>query len=366
MVEFFRADKKCDRALLAAVLVITVLGMVYLYSTGAYYGQARFHDSAYYFKKQLLAVSLGLAVMAGVSCVDYHLVIRYAGLIYFLSLILSTAVLFVGQEYNGSKRWLALGPLSFQPSELAKIAVILLLAGVISRQGNKKTGLLFAVRIFLYVLPIVALVATNNLSTAIIILGIAACLIFMSNPYYMQFVGLGGAAVVLAGAFLAAESYRLERIAVWLDPENYDKGFQTIQGLYAIGSGGLFGAGLGGSMQKLGFVPEAQNDMIFSIMCEETGFFGAVFLLGVFGFLLWRLMLMSVKAPDLKGSLICAGIMIHIALQVLLNVAVVTNSIPNTGITLPFISYGGTSVVFLHGEMGIALNISRQMVHRSP
>ena len=174
MAELFRADKKCDRALLAAVLVITVLGMVYLYSTGAYYGQARFHDAAYYFKKQFLAVSLGLTVMAGVSCTDYHLVTRYAGLIYFLSLALSTAVLFVGQEYNGSKRWLALGPLSFQPSELAKVAVILLLAGVISRQGNKRAGLLFAVRIFLYVLPIVALVATNNLSSAIIIMGIDA------------------------------------------------------------------------------------------------------------------------------------------------------------------------------------------------
>ena len=270
-------------------------------------------------------------------------------------------MLVVGKEYNGSKRWLALGPLSFQPAEFAKAAVILLLAHVISRREKKPAGLWFALRIFLLILPVVALVGTNNLSTAVIILGIAACLIFMANPRYLQFVGLGIGAIALAGVFLAMESYRLERIAVWLDPEQYEKGFQTIQGLYAIGSGGLFGSGLGQSLQKLGFVPEAQNDMIFSIICEETGLFGALLLLTVFALLIFRLYRLSVTARDLEGSLLLAGIMTHIALQVILNVAVVTNSIPNTGITLPFISYGGTSIVFLHGELGVALSVSRQI-----
>ena len=353
--------RRPDIWLAVLICLLTMLGMVYLYSTGVYYGEARFHDAFYYFKKQLLAVCLGLLVMYGVSRVEYTWITDRAGFFYILSLCLSAAVLVVGKEYNGSKRWLAFGPLSFQPAELAKAAVILLLAHVISKREKKTAGLLFALRIFLLILPIVALVGTNNLSTAVIILGIAASLIFMANPHYLQFVGLGVGAVALAGGFLAMESYRLERIAVWLDPEQYEKGFQTIQGLYAIGSGGLFGRGLGQSLQKLGFVPEAQNDMIFSIICEETGLFGALILLTVFAMLVFRLYRLSVLARDLEGSLLLAGIMTHIALQVILNVAVVTNSIPNTGITLPFVSYGGTSIVFLHGELGVALAVSRQI-----
>ena len=162
------------------------------------------------------------------------------------------------------------------------------------------------------------------------------------------------------GIFLGLESYRLERIAIWRDPESYEKGFQTIQGLYAIVSGGLFGTGLGGSIQKLGFVPEAQNDMIFSIICEELGLVGAGILLLLFLVLIWRFFLVSVHAPDLLGSLIAAGVMGHISIQVILNVAVVTNTIPNTGITLPFVSYGGTSILFLLAEMGLVLGISRK------
>ena len=214
-------------------------------------------------------------------------------------------------------------------------------------------------RTMLTLLPIVGLVGSNNLSTAIIILGIGVILIFVSNPKYMQFIGLGGAGVSFIAVFLAAESYRLERLAIWRNPEKYEKGFQTIQGLYAIGSGGIFGRGLGSSLQKLGFVPEAQNDMIFSIICEELGLTGAAVLILIFGLLLWRLGVIAMHARDLAGALICGGIMGHLAIQVILNIAVVTNTIPNTGITLPFISYGGTSVVFLLGEMGLALNVSR-------
>ena len=202
------------------------------------------------------------------------------------------------------------------------------------------------------VLPIVALVGTNNLSTAIIILGIAVIVVFVSDKRYMQFVWIAAAGAGMMALFLGMESYRLERIAIWKNPEAYEKGYQTIQGLYAIGSGGLFGRGFGESIQKLGFVPEAQNDMIFSIICEELGFVGATILMLVFLVLIWRFMVIAVHAPDLFGSLIAAGAMGHIAIQVILNVAVVTNTIPNTGITLPFISYGGTSVLFLLSERG--------------
>ena len=170
---------------------------------------------------------------------------------------------------------------------------------------------------------------------------------------------MGGAGVGFIAIFLSLESYRLERLEIWKNPENFEKGFQTIQGLYAIGSGGLFGKGLGESIQKLGFVPEAQNDMIFSIICEELGLAGAVLLILAFTVLVWRFMVVATHASDLFGALIAAGVMGHIAIQVMLNVAVVTNTIPNTGITLPFISYGGTSVLFLLAEMGVVLSVSR-------
>ncbi len=350
---------KVDKTMLALVVLLAVFGLAVLLSTSEYNGRVRFGDSAYYFKKQLFATALGMGVMYAVTVMDYHFFLKLAPAAYLLSMLLSTAVLLFGQEINGSKRWLNLGPLSFQPSEFAKVAVILFLAWQIERTKERTDGFWFMCRIMLTLLPIVGLVGSNNLSTAIIILGIGVILIFVSNPKYMQFIGLGGAGVSFIAVFLAAESYRLERLAIWRNPEKYEKGFQTIQGLYAIGSGGIFGRGLGSSLQKLGFVPEAQNDMIFSIICEELGLTGAAVLILIFGLLLWRLGVIAMHARDLAGALICGGIMGHLAIQVILNIAVVTNTIPNTGITLPFISYGGTSVVFLLGEMGLALNVSR-------
>lgn len=349
-----------DHTLLILVVILIVFGLTVLLSTSAYNGQVKFSDPASYFKKQFFATILGVVAMYVVAEMDYHDLEKWAGAAYLLSLALSTLVLFVGASINGSRRWLSLGPLSFQPSEFAKPAVILFLARTISRRENKKKGMLELFRTLVLILPIVGLVGTSNLSTAVIILGIAVILVFVSSPFYLPFVGLFGAGAGFMGIFLGLESYRLERIAIWRDPESYEKGFQTIQGLYAIGSGGLFGTGLGGSIQKLGFVPEAQNDMIFSIICEELGLVGAGILLLLFLVLIWRFFLVSVHAPDLLGSLIAAGVMGHISIQVILNVAVVTNTIPNTGITLPFVSYGGTSILFLLAEMGLVLGISRK------
>lgn len=214
------------------------------------------------------------------------------------------------------------------------------------------------IKIIVMILPIVALVGASNLSTAIIILGIAVILVFVASPKYGQFVVMGVLGVGFMTIFLGLESYRLERLAIWRNPEAYEKGYQTLQGLYAIGSGGLFGKGLGHSIQKLGFVPEAQNDMIFSIICEELGLFGAGFILILFLILIWRFFVIATHAQDLFGALIATGAMGHMMIQVILNIAVVTNTIPNTGITLPFISYGGTSVVFLLFEMGLVLSVS--------
>lgn len=348
-----------DVLLVYMVLFLVVFGLAVLYSTGSYNGSVRFGDAFYYMKKQFFAAALGMLAMYLISCMDYHIFEKYAIAAYLISLALSTLVLFAGNAYNGSRRWLSLGPLSFQPSEFAKLAVILFLARMVGRQKKKRNSFLNLVFVIALVLPIVALVGTNNLSTAIIILGIAVIVVFVSDKRYMQFVWIAAAGAGMMALFLGMESYRLERIAIWKNPEAYEKGYQTIQGLYAIGSGGLFGKGFGESIQKLGFVPEAQNDMIFSIICEELGFVGATILMLVFLVLIWRFMVIAVHAPDLFGSLIAAGAMGHIAIQVILNVAVVTNTIPNTGITLPFISYGGTSVLFLLSEMGLVLAVSR-------
>ena len=348
-----------DYVLLILVLLLVVFGLVVLYSTSAYNGRVKFADPAYYLRKQFFATSIGLFSMYLVSCMDYRRLQNYAWIGYGIALMLSTAVLFVGQEYNGSKRWLALGPLSFQPSEYAKLAVVVLLAAIVSRNASHMKSWKYMFLVILLILPVVGLVGSNNLSTAIIILGIAVILIIVANPQFLPFLWIGGTGVGFIGIFLSLESYRLERLAIWRNPELYEKGYQTMQGLYAIGSGGLFGVGLGESMQKLGFVPEAQNDMIFSIICEELGLTGAVAVLVIFGLLIWRLMVIATWTKDLFGALLAAGVMGHIMIQVILNVAVVTNTIPNTGITLPFVSYGGTSVVFLLLEMGIALSVSR-------
>ncbi len=348
-----------DGTLVVLVVLLTAAGLVLLYSTSTYNGRVKFHDPAYYLKKQLFATALGFLVLYVVANMDYHVIAGFAVPLYVISLLLGIAVLLFGDEYNGSRRWLSLGPLSFQPAEFAKVAVIILLAWHICRYKKDMGKMGFMVKTMAMVLPVVGLVGTNNLSTAVIILGIGVILIFVANPKYKQFVGIGAAGIGFIAIFLSLESYRLERLAVWRDPESYDKGFQTIQGLYAIGSGGIFGKGLGSSLQKLGFVPEAQNDMIFSIICEETGLVGAILLMLVFGLLIWRLMVIATHALDLLGTMIAAGIMGHMAIQVILNIAVVTNTIPNTGITLPFVSYGGTSVLFLLGEMGLALSVSR-------
>jgi len=350
--------KKYDYTLLAALFLLMIMGLVILYSTSAYNGEVKFHDSFYYLKKQLFATLLGIAAMFVMAGMDYHIWRKFAVLGYVAAILLSVAVMLFGDEYNGSKRWLSLGPFSFQPSEFAKVAVILFLAYLVTKNVKTMGNIRTMFKIMVSILPIVGLVGASNLSTAIIILGIGVILIFVASPKYAQFIWMGVLGCGFMGIFLALESYRLERLEIWRDPEKFEKGYQTLQGLYAIGSGGLFGRGLGKSVQKLGFVPEAQNDMIFSIVCEELGLFGAGFILILFLILIWRFFVIATHAADLFGALIASGAMAHMMIQVILNIAVVTNTIPNTGITLPFISYGGTSVVFLLLEMGLVLSVS--------
>ena len=356
--------KYCDYSLFFLVIFLLGFGLVMLYSVSAYNANDKYGDALHYLRRQGLAVALGLMAMMLISKIDYHIWFHFGNLAYLVAFGLCAVVLIpgIGNEAKGSSRWLPLGPLSFQPSELAKLAMILFLSGLVCRIPKQIGKFSNLIKVMIMIVPIFVIVAYENLSTGIIILGIAVVITFVASPKFGQFIAMVVVGVVGGGVlFIMAAGYRMKRIKAWLHPENYtdNTAFQTIQGLYAIGSGGLFGKGLGQSMQKLGFVPEAQNDMIFSIICEELGLFGAVCVILLFLLTLWRLMVIANNAADLYGALIVSGIMAHIAIQVILNIAVVTNTIPNTGITLPFISYGGTSTSFLLAEMGLALSVSR-------
>lgn len=371
-----KAKRFYDYSLLFCIIFLTAFGLVMIYSASSYSAQlndAYKGNSAYFMQRQAGIAAVGFVGMLIISKMDYHIFARFSVAAYVLSYVLMIAVSFIGREVNGKRRWLALGPLSFQPTEFVKISLIVLLAAVITTLGPKinkwsNMGLIVGLT-----LPIAGLVTMNNLSSGIIICGIAFVMLFVACKVKWPFFGIGAVGLttlmfagpigkVLMNIGLLAP-YQYRRIEAWLNPESdpTDKGFQILQGLYAIGSGGLTGKGLGESIQKLGFLPESQNDMIFAIICEELGFFGAVSIILIFLFLIYRCMLIANNAPDLFGALLAVGVMGHIAIQVILNIAVVTNTIPNTGITLPFISYGGTSVLFLLAEMGIVLSVSNQI-----
>ena len=366
-----------DYSLLAVIILLTCFGLVILYSTSSYMAELNYGDDMYYFKKQA-AISFGCIIIAlGISQIDYHILTKFTGVLYGMAAILMMLVKTpLGRTANGARRWLNLGPLSFQPSEIAKIAVIVCLSYMIVNMGRKIKTL----KAFMILagsgsaLAFLAYAFTDNLSTAIIIFCITMGLIFIAHPKVKPFLiaaGVGVALIIifvmiLSSSLETSSSFRLRRILVWLRPEDFASGdgYQTIQALYAIGSGGFLGRG--NSIQKLGSVPEAQNDMIFSIVCEELGILGGIILLLLFAYLLYRLFFIAQNAPDMFGSLMVSGIFIHIALQVIFNIAVVLNLMPNTGVTLPFVSYGGTSIVFLMSEMGLALSVARQIKFKEP
>ena len=363
-----------DYSLVAVLVFLVCFGLVMLYSTSAYTALIENDDSMYYFKRQILFCGAGVVIIYVVSRINYHWYIGKAKAIYFFSLFLMFLVKTpLGKEVNGARRWIRL-PMGqqFQPSELAKIAVILFIPVLICKMGKEFRSLQGVVKILAWggVCAAAVLFLTDNLSTAAIVFGITYIVVAVAHPRTKVFLALAGTGVaglvtfVLAfgSDFASSSDFRLRRLAAWLHPEQYADGqaYQTLQGLYAIGSGGFFGKGLGNSAQKM-VIPEVQNDMFLSIICEELGVFGAIIVLVLFGLLLFRLMFIAQNAPDVYSSLVVTGIFTHIALQVLLNVMVVINLIPTTGITLPFISYGGTSILFLMAEMGIALGISAKI-----
>ncbi len=364
-----------DRTLIFVVLFLLCFGLIMIYSASAYAAMRANEKSTFYLFSQARATILGIIGMVVISRFDYHLLRKLAWPAYGVSLAFILAVLTpLGMTKNGARRWLNIFGLSLQPAEICKLGMIVFFAAFICANVKRISKLQgFMQTMILTIVPCLLVYGvTDNLSTAIIIFCIVYIMLFVASEKSFIYV-LGAVAVVALAVLMvyavenniipADMSFRLGRIKAWRNPEAYasSTSYQTLQALYSIGSGGFLGKGLGQSTQKLGYIPEAQNDMIFSIICEELGMFGALAVMLLFILLIWHFLMIANNAPDLFGSLLVTGVMTHFAVQVILNIAVVTNSLPNTGITLPFISYGGSSTLFLLAEVGIVLSVSRSI-----
>ena len=370
-----------DYDLLIVLAFLTCFGLIMLYSTSAYSAQRDHGHDMFFFMRQAVFAAGSFVVMLVVSKIDYHIYAPGTRFFFIVSLLLLFGVHSpLGVEAYGARRWISLpipgGHFTLQPAEIVKLTVILFVSYELCRLGKEAYTLRGAVRIIGIGVIAAAgvLFITSNLSTAIIVMFISCLLYFVVHPKMKVFIAilLTGAAALAGSLWFIynhvdhATNFRMGRIIAWMNPEYFSDagGFQVMQGLYAIGSGGFWGRGLGNSTQKLGVIPEVQNDMILAIIGEELGVFGIIVLLALFAMMLFRLIFIAQNAPDLFGSLLATGIFAHVSLQVILNVAVVTNTIPTTGVGLPFISYGGTALAFLMVEMGIALNISRKIEFR--
>ena len=365
------AHQGVDVKLLLLILALAALGSVMIASASTAYATSRFGDAYYFLKRQAVFLVLGVITMLLVARIPPSRLYRYALPIFFISLFFLLLVPLLGTEAGGAKRWIALGPFTFQPSELSKSALILLLSRYFSRPSvqeamakrgkrNVLYGIVYPILLFL---SVCALVLIEKHLSCIIILGcITVCMIFLAgaNGRVLSAMCLGGGGAVTV--FALSVEYTRRRITIWRNPALYprDGGWQTLQGLMAIGSGGLFGMGLGKSRLKHLYVSEPQNDFIFTIVCEELGLLGAILILALFALLVLRGFSIGGALSNRFSSLLAMGITAKLAIQVLLNIAVITNALPNTGISLPFFSYGGSSLVMLFAEMGILLSLSRE------
>lgn len=360
-----------DRLFCLFLFLLILYGTLMVFSAGTAYAETRYGDSLYFIKKQTIWLILGFLVLMFASRIDPSIYQKYTLHIYLITLGLLVLVLAVGFVGNGAQRWISIGPLTIQPSEIAKLTMIMMLSSYFSKneeratdQKNNKNILVYGTLVpcLIMIIPIMLVMLQKHLSCIIILGSIGLLLIFSAgiNPRYIYaFCAIG---VVLVSCLALFTDYTKERITVWQDPESYKLtgGWQTLQGLMAIGSGGLFGVGYGESILKHCYVSEPANDMIFAILCEELGLLGAIVAMGLFGMLIYRACKIALCAENSFCRLLALGIAIKMSVQVLLNIAVVTNTIPNTGISLPFFSYGGSSLIMLFFEMGILLSISRR------
>ena len=372
-----------DATIILALFGLMVVGAVMVYSTTSY--TSNLDAQSNFLKKQILAEVIGIVGIGFIYLMPYQF-IRWLGSqkirVLLLMVSLGSVLLLLtplGKTVNGATRWIDLGPAGqIQPAEIVKVAVLIYIAGYIAEKKDEINTLRG------YAVPFVVTMAgaglvyiiSDNLSSAIIIAGIGVLMLFSATKEWKWqiIIYTAAAAAVIWGMITIAHAeaaaghidtmkFRYKRILIWEDPTNpdfyYEGAYQTLQGLYAIGSGGVFGKGIGKGVQKLGKVPEVHNDMIYSAICEEGGLIGAAFVLILLGAIVMRCLQIALKSRDIYGMLLCTGVMIHIALQTILNVMVVTNTMPNTGVSLPFISYGGTSALFLMVEVGLVLRVAR-------
>ncbi len=357
---------RIDSVFLSLVLILLTIGLVMLFSASYAYSYAYYGNSYRFIIRQGGFAVFGVIVMLVFSKIDYHVWRKFSWAIFGISTLLLVILLILPPMVSGMdvKRWFVVGPINFQPSETAKFALILLFATLISANYKqmKRPSFVFTLLGILGV-TCALVVAEPHLSATILILLIGIVLMIVGGLQTRYIVGgsliAGGgvATLLLSGAI----GYGSDRIKYWIDPwlDPSNKGFQTIQSLLAIGSGGIMGRGIGQSRQKYLWVPEPHNDFIFSIVCEELGLIGAMVIIALFALLVWRGFTIAMRAPDKYGSLLAIGLTFQVGLQAMLNIFVVTNTMPNTGISLPFFSYGGTSLVLLLAEMGIVLSVSR-------
>lgn len=371
-----------DTNLLVVLFFIMVFGFIMIYSASYYkagMSSAFNNDSMYFLKRQVVFSMVGVVAMLVVAGINYHWICKFAVLGYVACfgfvLLLFTPLAITANE---ATRWVQLGPVQVQVAEPVKILMIVFMATLLTARGKHIKSWLSMLKIMIWPGFIAVLIwkVSDNMSSAVIILGTAVFMMFVVHPEYWKFivaaliVGAGVAVIVHYVSSMtpeqAAESFRFERIRAWLNPYEYETGkaMQALQGLYAIGSGGLWGKGLGNSIQKLGKIPEPYNDYIFSIICEELGIFGAGLVILLFIFLLYRIYTISQTAEDMLGRMITIGVFSHIALQVTLNLLVVTGLFPTTGVTLPFFSYGGSASVFLLMEIGLVLSVNKYSIQK--
>ena len=355
---------KIDWMLLLATAVLLVFGLLMVYSASSYNAQIKFGDSGWYLKKQLTAAAIGAVGLIAATLIPYDFWKRkVTAFLFWISIVLLMLVLSpIGIESYGAKRWIDIKVFTLQPSEVVKVGLILLMASILYKYEKYLQNMLSFLLLSVPTLIAAGLCAivTDDLGTAMVMFVMGIVMMFVTCPKKKYVVLLVAIIALLAVIMILSKSYRRLRIKAWLNVEAYadDEGYQIMQGLYAIGSGGLFGKGIGKSTQKMSFVPECENDMIFSIICEELGIFGAVILIAMIAILVWRLWVIYKQTEDKFGKLIIAGIMAHIAFQSFLNMGVVTSLLPNTGVPLPFISYGGSSIIMLMIEIGLALSVS--------
>ena len=362
-----RAERNgIDLTFLFLVLILLSIGLIMMFSASYASSYYETGDSFYYIKRQLLFAVVGVVMMLAIANIDYHILHRFAFLIYAGTLFLLVVVLIVPTRED-AKRWINLGFTTFQPSELAKFAIVLIFAHLISVNYERMKNPRYGVWPFLVLLGVVVmlLLLEPHLSGTILIVSIGVVMMFVGGTdlkWFMLGGVLIGVAIVAAVLIPGVVPYAMDRLQYWIDPwsDPQNKGFQTIQSLYAIGSGGLMGVGIGNSRQKHLYLPEPHNDFVFSVVCEELGFIGATLIILLFVLLIWRGYVVAMRCRDRFGSMLAVGLTTQVGVQTVLNIAVVSNTIPNTGISLPFFSYGGTALVMLLCEMGVILSVSRQ------